>query len=1220
MKKQFIFLYIFIFLLAAGVLLEHIPRKDRLSEIETKRFQTQLLKKRSQTVDLMNQIADSLERRSLSQNELFNTFADLFDLDDRAFVVYENNDLVFWTNNALPVANLDPENSNEILKLGNSWYWKYDIKQNSYRIFGFVLIKKVFSYENRFVNSHFHEDFNLSDNIVVVPDSSRGAQVRDNNGNFLFSLVKKEVSEEEQTVKHLPGVCYLLSILFLLMFLYRWLNVTFNSRLFLLRAFIAFAGIIILRYVMIIYEIPRALYQLKFFDPTYYASSSMIPSLGDLILHLVFAGIFLYPLSRFFRQVTNACSLPLIGRWGASGVFMGLNVVFFVVMNNILQSIVYNSSFSLTLYNLLDFTVYSLLGFLAIFLLIFIYFMVADLSLFRIKQIFGEQRKIWSTSFFIIASSVLLYFIIPDAGIVTPGFFLLSNGFILYVLWKGQHYRYIQLVLFVVLTSLFVTYFVDYHSNVKENQKRKILVSNLENERDRVGEYLLRRIEPKITEDSVLVSYIENDKASREQLSTYLSSRYFDGYFRKYNVQTALCYPEEDIIQIYDISMSDYAKCKRFRKLIEDRGVAMNGSRFFFLDNPDNRISYMGAFQFQREDSKTHMLYVLLESKPSKTLLGYPDLLLDEEITQESPLSNYSYAKYKNGELLRHSGDYAYPVELIDYFQTSRKYTFCNYEEYHHLVYQPEEHITILISKPRIHILDILAQFSYVFAIYYLLILLLFLVKDYPENFRKFNYNFKNKIKLSMILLLIVSLLAVGTATVYYTIDQFRSKQKETISEKLQSIIVELESQVVSESPLDEDYSNYLNSLLTKYSNTFYVDMNLYSLDGELIASSRPQIFERNLLGKKMNPRAYQNLAYYDQPRFIHNEKIGDLEYHSAYVPLYNQENERMAYLNLPYFTRQKALKKEIYAIVMVLVNIYVFLIILGTVTAVIVSNNITKPLRLIQDRLRQIGLNKQNEKIAYESHDEVGELISEYNRMVEELDNKARQLAQTEREFAWREMAKQIAHEIKNPLTPMKLKVQYLKRAWDDNVADFGERLQQFTTSMINQINTLSGIATEFSSFAKMPKAKNQHLDMNQEVREAIALYEQTKGVHIQFYPEEEHCPIFVDKDQIARVFSNLIKNAIQAIPGERKGEIRIYTGCDDAYVYISVRDNGKGISQEIRDKLFNPNFTTKSGGMGMGLAISKRIIEDFEGTLWYETVYNQGTTFHIKLPRHKE
>ena len=468
-----------------------------------------------------------------------------------------------------------------------------------------------------------------------------------------------------------------------------------------------------------------------------------------------------------------------------------------------------------------------------------------------------------------------------------------------------------------------------------------------------------------------------------------------------------------------------------------------------------------------------------------------------------------------------------------------------------------------------------------------------------------------------MILLLFLSLLAVGTGTVYYTTQQFQKKQKEAISEKLQSILVELRSKLGSEPDLYPEYEPYLTSLLTKFSNVFYIDMNLYGLDGHLLASSRPEVFEKGLIGRKMNTVAFTKLAVKNQSKFIHTEILGNLEYHSAYVPFYNDSGERLAYLNLPYFTRQQALKKEIYTIVMVMVNIYLFLIILGTITAVLVSNNITKPLRLIQQRLRKVGLNQSNEKIDYYSHDEVGELIGEYNRMVEELEENARKLAQTERESAWREMAKQIAHEIKNPLTPMKLQVQYLKRAWDDKVSNFDDRMKQFTESMISQINTLSGIATEFSNFAKMPRAKNEKISIHEQVSNIVNLFESNENVIVKLEDHTEtRCFVYADQDQISRVLNNLVKNAIQSIPRTRKGEVTLGLKRINNRMLISVSDNGMGIPMEIRSKLFAPNFTTKSSGMGMGLAISKKIIEDTGGKIWYETEVDKGTVFYVELP----
>lgn len=1220
MHKYSLYLYIFLGIFFLGFLLQVLNSNNGFSEDQARDFQKKLHQKASGTVEIMERLTDSLKARDFSSEQFFEKFSSLIESSDRVISVYRDEQLLFWSDNILPFEKFTNQSSKEIINLGNAWYWKKHIKQGEFDIYGFILVKKVYSYENRFVKTRFQEDFQLPSNLSIIKNPHEGISVNDENGNYLFSLLKKDNAENEMTSDQLPGVLYLLSLLFLGVFLIKWLVNASRRKNFWLRLIISLILVSALRLLMIIFDTPEALYNLKFFDPTYYASSSFVPSLGDLFLHLIFAGVIIYPLNMHFRINSFGGKLSEKYRIIYGLLFLALNVFLFLLIHGIFKSIIYNSSFSLTLYNFLDFTLYSFLGLLVIFLLLFIYFLVVDLSLVKMAELLSFRELIVVSCIILFFASVYIYFFNYGIHVFSVIFFLLSNVLVFLFIYKTINYNYTQHVLLVLLSALFVTFFIDYHTGVKEIEKRKVLVTNLENERDRVGEYLLKQTEENIAADTNIIGFI-NQRDASDKIESYLAKTYFEGYFRKYEVKASLCYLEDDIIQIYDVSMSNFETCERFRKYIKEDGISLRESRFYFLDNKDNRISYLGNFQVTGKDEKERNLFILLESKPSETLLVYPELLLDEEITQEGPLSEYAYAKYRDNQLVRHSGEFDYPLELIRLFKSNEEYAFENYRNYHHLIYKSDSETTILISKPRKHLLDILAQLSYIFAIFYLLVLIFVFTKNFPLNIKVFNYNFKNKIKLSMILLLITSLLAVGTATVYYTIDQFRIKQKETISEKLQSIIVELENEISSETPLDAGYSNYLTSLLRTYSNTFYVDINLYSLKGNLIASSRPQVFERNLVGKKMNPLAFQKLAYYDMPRYIHTEKIGALEYQSAYVPLYNSDNKCIAYLNLPYFTKQKALKKEIYTIAMVFVNIYVFLIILGTVTAVIVSNTITKPLRMIQERLKQIGLNKRNEKINYESHDEVGELISEYNRMVDELDDKAQQLAQTERESAWREMAKQIAHEIKNPLTPMKLKVQYLKRAWDDGVSNFGERLQQFTNSMISQIDTLSGIATEFSNFAKMPKAKKRPLLIENEIEEAVSLFENTHGVILYSHVENSDiCRVYADKAQLSRVFSNLIKNAIQAIPSDRKGYINLNVNCDTDYVYISVEDNGVGISKDIRNKLFNPNFTTKSTGVGMGLAISKRIIEDFDGELWYETELNKGTKFYIRLPRLNE
>lgn len=471
-----------------------------------------------------------------------------------------------------------------------------------------------------------------------------------------------------------------------------------------------------------------------------------------------------------------------------------------------------------------------------------------------------------------------------------------------------------------------------------------------------------------------------------------------------------------------------------------------------------------------------------------------------------------------------------------------------------------------------------------------------------------------------MIGVLLLSLIIVGFGTIYYNVNQFERNLYESIGEKIQSVLVEMEHKLGGEFELTKDYSDYLNYLLVKFSNVFYIDINLYDVHGNLLASSRSQVFEKGLMGNKMDVDAYQQMVVNKSGKYIHKESIGELSYYSAYVPFKNDDNELLAYLNLPYFTKQSELKKEIYTIVVAVVNIYFFLILLSVVVAIFVSNNITKPLELIQERFRAIDLGKQNEPIEYTSNDEIGSLISEYNRMVSELSENAEKLAKSERESAWREMAKQIAHEIKNPLTPMKLSVQYLQKAWKDEIPDFDKRLEKFSNSLISQINNLSSIATEFSNFAKMPRARAEEVNIIAKLSDSINLLESTENVNFEVdYQGVEELYVYADKEQVLIVFSNLIQNGIQAVPKERDANIKIKVEEINEKVRISISDNGSGVPEDLREKLFIPNFTTKSSGMGLGLAIVKNIIVNAGGEIWYETEMNVGTTFYVTFPVYK-
>jgi two-component system, NtrC family, nitrogen regulation sensor histidine kinase NtrY len=283
---------------------------------------------------------------------------------------------------------------------------------------------------------------------------------------------------------------------------------------------------------------------------------------------------------------------------------------------------------------------------------------------------------------------------------------------------------------------------------------------------------------------------------------------------------------------------------------------------------------------------------------------------------------------------------------------------------------------------------------------------------------------------------------------------------------------------------------------------------------------------------------------------------------------------------------------------------------------AVFISNQITRPLVLIQENLQKMQLGKRNEPIQYKRDDEIGSLVKEYNKKVDELAVSAELLARSERESAWREMAKQVAHEIKNPLTPMKLNIQHLQRAKGDG-EEFKKYVERVSAVLIEQIDNLSNIATEFSNFAKIPTARNQVFLLAEQLQKIIELFESHENVEIKFHPSKlENIEVNADREQLSRALINLLKNAIQSIPEGQTGKIDIHLKRRDHMALILVTDNGAGIPEELREKLFSPSFTTKSSGMGLGLAIVKNIVENFAGKIWFETDTEKGTTFYIEIP----
>ena len=436
--------------------------------------------------------------------------------------------------------------------------------------------------------------------------------------------------------------------------------------------------------------------------------------------------------------------------------------------------------------------------------------------------------------------------------------------------------------------------------------------------------------------------------------------------------------------------------------------------------------------------------------------------------------------------------------------------------------------------------------------------------------------------------------------------------------EKAHSVLIELEHKLQDIDTSSQDQREYLESLLIKFSEVFFTDINLYDLEGKLLATSRPQLFDSELLSQRINPIAFYNLGSMKSSLFLHKEYIGLQEFYSVYIPFRSIDNQTVAYLNLPYFAKQHELEEEISGFLVAYLNIYMFLILLTLSLTIIISNYLSKPLKLLREKIHHMRLEMPNEKIEWNKNDEIGALILEYNRMVEELSESAKKLARSQRESAWREMAQQIAHEIKNPLTPMKLNIQYLEKAWIEGGEDFDNKLQKITKNLTEQIDSLSNIASQFSSFATSDQIKAEAIAVKPLLVSAIDLFSSHKYIRFETHLPEEEVFIYADRNQFIRILNNLLKNAIQSIAEQDEGEIQISLTVQDKTVEIQISDNGCGISEKEKSHIFEPRFTTKTGGMGLGLALVKKMTENAQGNIRFESNVNIGTLFILQFPKH--
>lgn len=1225
-KKNIRYLIASIVFALAAVFIQEYQSKPDSYKIDTKEFSRILYQKEDKIAGYLN---DVFNKSSLyidsSKTDLFeiNKQVDFKELSDNGLTlaVFLNDSLRFWTDNSidLPVKYSESTLNNNVLRLNNAWFLVKHIHAKNIDVIGLILLKHQYSFENEYLKNNFQKDFKLLPSVKVsLVSLSYSFDINDRQGNFLFSLVPVNTIFSSSINWQLIGVLYFLSLVFILLFLIKWFRKIRLQQsnaaniILLVSAFILFA-----RYLMLEFKYPFQIYSLDFFDPGYFAVSYFFPSLGDFLINALLILFFTLSLFIVFRKGKFVRKFKqkskILKQLTAFFAFTVLIAFFNLIMFSI-KSLIFNSSIPLEAYKILEINILSITAYFIIAVLIASFVILFDQISFIGKQL--TQKGTFVALF--LSASIVFYAIAFFAKIDLPVSalpFLLALFLVFYYIYflSKKHHYYFYIIM-IMISSAFVVLFTNAELQQKEQNKAKILISKLQTERDLVVEHLLSKLEKKIKEDKTLKQLV--DKQTKQQLDliyNYLINKYFKGYFKKYDLDILLCSDADGFDKNNQLRYcADY-----YAKQVDKYGKKLPTSDFYYMDNHNGRVSYFGAINYN-DTTPRYSLYIMLDSKLSTGEIGYPDLLIEGKIKSSDNLNKYAYAKYSSGELKSRFGNFPYDLNDKMFAKLPVGYSMTTIGNYNHFIYKTNDHNLIVLSKTKTKTIDLVIAFSYVFVFFNLLLLISLAIINLHSLLYQAQLNFENKLLMSMIFVLTLSFLMVGAGTVYYNMQQFEKNNNKNITEKLESVVKDIQLDTILLDSQDSlHYKQYLNNLLRKQADVFYTDINLYNLQGKLIASSRPEIFTKGLIGNLMNPEAYRQMRINEKVQYIQQEHIGNLEYTSAYALYRDTNNQKLAYINLPYFTKPGALRKEISNLIVAVINMFVVLFIIAGAVAFFMSNKITQPLRMLQNKFMDVELGKQSEQIYYDKKDEIGALVNEYNRMVLKLAENVELLAKTERESAWREMAKQVAHEIKNPLTPMKLSVQFLQRSWKDKDENFEKKMEKYTQALIDQINTLSNIANEFSSFAKMPKPQNQSVNLVEKLENTVNLFSHNDNVNISIDLNRiTELKITADKEQISRVFNNLIKNAIQAIPSDREGKIEVILQHINDKALIIIKDNGGGISDEQKDKLFIPNFTTKSTGMGLGLPMVKQIVESIDGKIWFESKLNIGTEFYIELP----
>ena len=644
---------------------------------------------------------------------------------------------------------------------------------------------------------------------------------------------------------------------------------------------------------------------------------------------------------------------------------------------------------------------------------------------------------------------------------------------------------------------------------------------------------------------------------------------------------------------------------------------------FYRLLNFDNTYNdlYIGEFSLTIDDTTELKGFVELGPPRSRGLL--PALTLNEAGLKEARLINsMDYAIYLDRSLYKYQGRSSFEQEFKDStaWLGADKPTGNGAFDYQ---LEMGNRRTVVVRYYPLPALDVVTSFSftfYYFAALALLLLALPVVISRLVAGQKLGFQFpiRARIRFWLLLMSLIPLFAIIGLLTPSIRNRYQTQARQALTNETARLVrlISPEYQLLAD-PLTRNSAEEKAFVdkLKSYGELGGFDISLFNREGRMDLTSQMDLFSTGLISTLIDDGTLRKFRDEKLSHWVTEESIGKLTYLSGYSVISSRNQEPLGYVNVSYLARRDDIEDQVSNLISFLANIYFLLFLLVNLASVVVADTISKPLSVLRQRLSSVRLGAKPEPIAYESEDEIGDLVKSYNVMVGQLAESEKQLAQSQRELAWKQMARQVAHEIKNPLTPMKLSIQMLKRAWQErNLSRLETQFPRTMETLLQQIDSMVRISNSFSEFARMPEAEKTQVDLVQVLSHVSDLYASAEDIEwdIQL-PEGPFC-VVADRDQLSRAIQNSVLNAVQAMEG--KGRIRLHMRLTEGGARVEIQDNGPGMPEEVQKRAFEPSFSTKNSGMGLGLAIVKRIIETSNGNIWFESRPGQGTTFFIDLP----